>query len=76
MLPRLIPDGTIIQRATASAFGPPDEVGVAAGEKDEEKATFLEQLEHLNANYNGGLKAYIRNAKQLLQDAQAGELSC
>ncbi|KAK9821196.1 hypothetical protein WJX74_008774 [Apatococcus lobatus] len=32
----------------------------------------LQQLQHLDANYNGGLKAYITNAKKLLQDAQAG----
>lgn len=32
----------------------------------------MQQLAHLDASYNGGLAAYITNAKQLLQDSQAG----
>ena len=43
-----------------------------AGAQEASKDQLLQQLQHLNANYNGGLEAYIRNARKLLQDAQAG----
>lgn len=43
-----------------------------AGVQEDSKRQLLQQLQHLDANYNGGLSAYIKNAKKLLQDAQAG----
>ena len=36
----------------------------------------MQQLAHLNASYNGGLAAYITNARQLLQDSRAGATHC
>jgi UDP-sugar pyrophosphorylase len=48
---------------------------VLAGEADAEKQRLLQQLMLLDANYHGGLAAYIDNAKQLLADSKEGELS-
>ena len=42
------------------------------GQADDKKQQLVQQLAHLNASYNGGLAAYITNAKQLLQDSRAG----
>jgi len=43
-----------------------------AGQADADKLRLLEQLTHLDANYNGGLAAYITNAKRLLDDSRTG----
>ncbi|CAL8468610.1 g8150 [Coccomyxa elongata] len=43
------------------------------GEKDTEKKGLLEQLQHLDRNYTGGLAAYIKNAKHLLEDSRSGK---
>ncbi|BDA43416.1 UDP-sugar pyrophosphorylase [Coccomyxa sp. Obi] len=43
------------------------------GEKDTEKKGLLEQLQHLDKNYTGGLAAYIKNAKRLLEDSRSGK---
>ncbi|EIE22423.1 UDP-sugar pyrophosphorylase 1 [Coccomyxa subellipsoidea C-169] len=43
------------------------------GEKDNEKQQLLEQLQHLDQNYTGGLATYIKNAKQLLEDSRSGK---
>ena len=32
----------------------------------------MTQLSHLDANYNGGMRAYIQNAKRLLDDSREG----
>ena len=45
------------------------------GEADEDKQKLVQQLVHLDASYNGGLVAYINNAKQLLQDSREGRLA-
>ncbi len=45
-----------------------------SGEKDNEKQQLLEQLQHLDQNYTGGLATYIKNAKQLLEDSRSGQL--
>ena len=42
------------------------------GQADDKKRQLVQQLAHLDASYNGGLAAYITNAKQLLQDSRAG----
>lgn len=42
------------------------------GQADDKKQQLMQQLVHLDASYNGGLAAYIRNAKQLLQDSREG----
>jgi UDP-sugar pyrophosphorylase len=46
---------------------------ILAGEADAEKRRLLQQLSLLDANYHGGLVAYIHNAKQLLADSKEGE---
>ncbi|KAL3138028.1 hypothetical protein ABBQ38_005262 [Trebouxia sp. C0009 RCD-2024] len=43
------------------------------GQADDKKQQLMQQLVHLDASYNGGLAAYIRNAKQLLQDSREGK---
>ena len=43
------------------------------GEKKEEKLAFIDSLQAVNANYPGGLKAYIENARSLLEDARTGK---
>ncbi|KAH9573986.1 hypothetical protein CY35_01G030700 [Sphagnum magellanicum] len=43
------------------------------GENEESKLMFLNQVEKLNANYPGGLMAYIHNARRLLADSKAGK---
>lgn len=43
-----------------------------AGSDDDHKRKLVKQLIHLDNSYNGGMAAYIRNAKQLLQDSQRG----
>lgn len=42
------------------------------GVEDEKKTCFFNQVSRLNANYPGGLAAYIQNARQLLADSKAG----
>ena len=44
----------------------------AAGEADADKRRMLKQLEFLDANYSGGLAAYISNAKRLLEESRTG----
>lgn len=44
----------------------------STGQADDKKRQLVQQLVHLDASYNGGLAAYITNAKQLLQDSRAG----
>ena len=43
-----------------------------SGEKDADKRRLLAQLRHLDGNYNGGLRAYLRNSKRLLEDSRLG----
>jgi len=43
------------------------------GQADDQKQKLVQQLGHLDASYNGGLVAYIKNAKQLLQDSREGQ---
>ncbi len=43
------------------------------GQVDDQKQKLVQQLGHLDASYNGGLVAYIKNAKQLLQDSREGQ---
>lgn len=43
------------------------------GQGDDNKQKLVQQLAHLDASYNGGLEAYIKNAKQLLQDSREGK---
>ncbi|KAG0569063.1 hypothetical protein KC19_6G063000 [Ceratodon purpureus] len=43
-----------------------------AGQNEEDKIRFLNQVEKLNDNYPGGLAAYIHNARKLLADSKAG----
>ena len=43
-----------------------------AGVADHEKVRLVEQLRALDENYPSGLPGYIRSAKRLLADAQAG----
>ena len=45
---------------------------VRPGEKDDDKRRLLAQLQHLDGNYSGGLRAYLRNAKRLLEDSRLG----
>eukprot|EP00966_Prymnesium_polylepis_P246257 5695861-Prymnesium_polylepis.1 len=45
----------------------------AAGAQEDEKAAFIAQLEMLDANYPGGLAAYIESARRLLGQSQRGE---
>ena len=45
---------------------------LGTGQADERKRQLVQQLAHLDASYNGGLAAYITNAKHLLQDSRAG----
>ena len=47
-----------------------------SGNGDREKRKLVQQLLHLNASYNGGLAAYIQNAKQLLEDSKEGDYAC
>lgn len=47
----------------------------AAGEADADKRRMLKQLEFLDANYSGGLAAYISNAKRLLEESRTGMLT-
>ena len=42
----------------------------ALGTDDDKR--LVTQLSHLDANYNGGLQAYIQNAKRLLDDSREG----
>ena len=44
----------------------------AAGKADADKRRMLKQLEFLDANYSGGLAAYISNAKRLLEESRTG----
>uniref|UniRef100_A0A6S8CKX9 UTP-monosaccharide-1-phosphate uridylyltransferase n=1 Tax=Aplanochytrium stocchinoi TaxID=215587 RepID=A0A6S8CKX9_9STRA len=44
----------------------------APGDHDDEKVGQAEQLNTLNHQYPGGLGAYVKNAKQLLQDSLKG----
>ena len=44
-----------------------------AGERDEEKRQMLAQLAKLEANYPGGLAAYIQSARNLLGQSVRGE---
>lgn len=44
-----------------------------AGEKDADKRRMLQQVVLLDASYHGGLKTYIDNARQLLDDSREGE---
>ena len=46
----------------------------SAGDDDDRKLALMEQLKQLNASYPGGLKAYITNAKHLLEGSKAGRL--
>ena len=39
---------------------------------DADAKRLVKQLSHLDANYNGGLRAYIQNAKRLLDDSREG----
>ncbi|KAL0917482.1 hypothetical protein M5K25_012546 [Dendrobium thyrsiflorum] len=43
------------------------------GVEDEKKTCFFNQVSRLNANYPGGLAAYIQKARQLLTDSKAGK---
>lgn len=45
----------------------------AAGVNDTAKEAFIESIEHANASYPGGLKAYIENARVLLAEAKEGK---
>ena len=47
----------------------------SAGDDDDRKLALMEQLKQLNASYPGGLKAYITNAKRLLEGSKAGRLA-
>ena len=47
----------------------------SAGDDDDRKLALMEQLKQLNASYPGGLKAYITNAKRLLEASKAGRLA-
>lgn len=42
------------------------------GQADDKKQQLVQQLKRLDASYNGGLAAYINNAKQLLQESREG----
>lgn len=42
------------------------------GVEDEKKICFFNQVSRLNANYPGGLAAYIQNARHLLADSKTG----
>ena len=42
------------------------------GKKDADKRRLLAQLRHLDGNYSGGLRAYLRNSKRLLEDSRLG----
>lgn len=44
-----------------------------SGVDDAKKMNFFCQVERLDANYPGGLEAYIQNAKSLLADSKAGK---
>ena len=44
----------------------------SAGQADDKKQALIQQLARLDASYNGGLAAYIENARRLLQDSRAG----
>lgn len=50
-------------------------VKVGVGQQDGAKKELLAQLQHLNANYSGGLGQYIRNAQKLLQASRDGMCS-
>eukprot|EP00931_Biecheleriopsis_adriatica_P076697 TRINITY_DN50387_c0_g1_i1.p1 TRINITY_DN50387_c0_g1~~TRINITY_DN50387_c0_g1_i1.p1 ORF type:complete len:646 (-),score=132.93 TRINITY_DN50387_c0_g1_i1:128-2065(-) len=54
------------QRKLFSAWADP-------GTDDTQKLTFFEQAHKLDSNYPGGLGCYIRNARELLQDAASGK---
>ncbi|XP_020677654.1 UDP-sugar pyrophosphorylase-like [Dendrobium catenatum] len=43
------------------------------GVDDEKKTCFFNQVSRLNANYPGGLSAYIQKARQLLADSKTGK---
>ena len=46
--------------------------GLPEGE-DERKASLSKQMEQLEANYPGGIEAYIMSARKLLAQSQRGE---
>ena len=43
-----------------------------AGDQDDRKKVLVDQLKQLDANYPGGLKKYITNAKKLLEESKSG----
>ncbi|XP_042965764.1 UDP-sugar pyrophosphorylase-like isoform X1 [Carya illinoinensis] len=43
------------------------------GVDDEEKKGFFDQVDRLNSSYPGGLASYVKSARQLLADSQAGK---
>ncbi|XP_031281582.1 UDP-sugar pyrophosphorylase-like [Pistacia vera] len=43
------------------------------GVDDEEKKAFFDQVARLNSSYPGGLKSYIKTARELLTDSKAGK---
>lgn len=45
----------------------------AAGDHDADKQRMVQQMVLLDTSYNGGLRQYIHNARQLLQDSKEGE---
>ena len=47
----------------------------SAGDDEDRKLALMGQLKQLNASYPGGLKAYITNAKRLLEASKAGRLA-
>lgn len=44
-----------------------------AGEADDSKRRMMQQVVLLDASYHGGLRTYIHNARQLLDDSREGE---
>ncbi|KDO80459.1 hypothetical protein CISIN_1g006297mg [Citrus sinensis] len=45
----------------------------APGVDDNEKRAFFDQVAKLNSSYPGGLKSYIKTARELLADSKAGK---
>lgn len=45
----------------------------APGVDDNEKKAFFDQVAKLNSSYPGGLKSYIKTARELLADSKAGK---
>ena len=60
---------TLVEEGQAHLF----EGWPASGEGDNDKRRLLAQLQHLDANYAGGLCKYIQNARKLLRDSKEGE---